>query len=228
MRNWRPFIADAMRDIEATGARRIVGIPLAPQFSTLSVQKYMDAAQAALPAGADFSCVRSFHDHPLLIDAFAESAGRAPGRDEDIVFTAHSLPQRVAAAGDPYPDEVAATAKAVADGAASASYHTAYQSAGRTPEPWLGPDLSDYVRARASPARAASWSCRSASCATTRRSCSTSTCRPPRPRARRASPCGARIAEHLADLHPGARRTGGAVAVVSRQSQSPVDEADYD
>jgi ferrochelatase len=150
MRNWRPFIADAIRDIARMGARRIVGIPMAPQFSTLSVQKYMDAAKAALPEGIEFSCVRSFHDHRLLIDAFAEKVvAEQPRPGEDVVFTAHSLPQRVAAAGDPYPDEVAATAKAVADRCGITSYYTAYQSAGRTPEPWLGPDLSDHVRARA-------------------------------------------------------------------------------
>jgi ferrochelatase len=151
LRNWKPFIADAMRDIEASGASRVIGIPLAPQFSTLSVQKYMDAATAALPSGLKFTCVRSFHDHPLLIAAFAEhvlAAGPAP--DEDVIFTAHSLPQRVAAAGDPYPNEVAATAKAVAKRCGLGSYHRAYQSAGRTPEPWLGPDLSELVRERAS------------------------------------------------------------------------------
>lgn len=150
MRNWRPFIADAMRAIAGTRARRILGIPLAPQFSTLSVQKYMDAAKASLPNGVEFSCVRSFHDHPLLIEAFAEKVRAArPRPGEDIVFTAHSLPQRVASSGDPYPNEVAATAKAIAERCGIGSYHTAYQSAGRTPEPWLGPDLSDHVRQRA-------------------------------------------------------------------------------
>lgn len=150
MRHWRPFIADAMREIAATGVRRIVGIPLAPQFSALSVQKYMDAAQAALPPGADFTCVRSFHDQPLLIEAFAENVrSQAPQPGEDVVFTAHSLPQRVAASGDPYPDEVAATARAVAARCGIQSYHTAYQSAGRTPEPWLGPDLTEFVGERA-------------------------------------------------------------------------------
>jgi ferrochelatase len=150
MRNWRPFIADAMRDLERSGARRIIGIPLAPQFSTLSVQKYIDAATAVLPEGAEFSCVRSFHDHPLLVEAFAEKVLAArPQPGEEIVFTAHSLPQRVAASGDPYPREVAATAKAVADRAGIGAYHVAYQSAGRTPEPWLGPDLSEFVKARA-------------------------------------------------------------------------------
>ena len=150
MRNWRPFIADAVGEIYRNGAVRIVGIPLAPQFSTLSVQKYMDAAKAALPPDVAFSCVRSFHDHPLLIEAFAERVrAAAPQLDEDVVFTAHSLPQRVAQAGDPYPNEVASTARAVADRCGIGSFRTAYQSAGRTPEPWLGPDLSDFVRERA-------------------------------------------------------------------------------
>jgi ferrochelatase len=151
MRNWRPFIADAVHDIARMGARHIVGIPMAPQFSTLSVQKYIDAATSVLPEGIEFSCVRSFHDHPLLIEAFAEKVIAAkPRTDEDVVFTAHSLPERVAAAGDPYPNQVAATAKAIADRCGIRSYHTAYQSAGRTPEPWLGPDLSQHVRSRAS------------------------------------------------------------------------------
>ena len=150
MRNWRPFIADAMREIAASGARRVIGIPLAPQFSTLSVQKYMDAANAALPSGVEFSCVRSFHDHPLLIDAFAERVLAAqPEPDEAVVFTAHSLPVRVVTAGDPYPQQVAATAQLVAARCRIGSYETAYQSAGRTPEPWLGPDLTDFVRLRA-------------------------------------------------------------------------------
>ena len=150
MRNWRPSIADAVREIHRNGAIRIIGIPLAPQFSTLSVQKYMDAAKAALPADVAFSCVRSFHDDPLLIEAFAEKLRAAgPQPDEEVVFTAHSLPQRVAQAGDPYPNEVASTASAVAEQCGIRSFRMAYQSAGRTPEPWLGPDLSDVVRERA-------------------------------------------------------------------------------
>ena len=71
MRNWSPLIADALSNLEAIGIRQIVGIPLAPQFSTLSVQKYLEAAEAARPRDAEFHCVRSFYDHPLLLDAFA-------------------------------------------------------------------------------------------------------------------------------------------------------------
>src|SRR5512138_1300121 len=57
MRNWQPFICDAVQQLVATGVRRIVGIPLAPQFSTLSVQKYEETARAALPAGTEFVAV---------------------------------------------------------------------------------------------------------------------------------------------------------------------------
>ena len=84
------------------------------------------------------------------IEAFAERVQAAsPKLDEEVIFTAHSLPQRVAQSGDPYPDEVAATAKLVAAQSGVGPYLRAYQSAGRTPEPWLGPDLSELIRARA-------------------------------------------------------------------------------
>ena len=192
MRNWRPFIADAIRDIERIGARRIVGIPMAPQFSTLSVQKYIDAATSVLPAGIEFSCVRSFHDHPLLIEAFAEKVrAEQPRPDEDIVFTAHSLPERVAAAGDPYPNQVAATAKAIADRCGIRSYHTAYQSAGRTPNRGSDPISRSTFGCAPHPAFAACWSCLWDSSAITRKFCSTSMFKPPPPRAKRASPSAA-------------------------------------
>ena len=87
---------------------------------------------------------------PKLVQAFAERiAAAAPERDEEIVFTAHSLPVRVIESGDVYADEVAATARAVAARAAVPAYHLAYQSAGRTPEPWIGPALDDLIRERA-------------------------------------------------------------------------------
>src|SRR5262249_35714294 len=71
-----------------------------------------------------------------------------PQRDEEIIFTAHSLPRRVAEGGDPYAEEVAATAKLVAARSGISSYLKAFQSAGRTSEPWLGPDVTELVRAR--------------------------------------------------------------------------------
>jgi protoporphyrin/coproporphyrin ferrochelatase len=150
MRNWHPYIKEAMNQLSTKNVDRVIGLPLAPQFSTLSVQKYMDAASAALPAGAIFEPVRTFHAHPLLLQAFAERLrDAAPRPDETVVFTAHSLPTRVIDGGDVYASEVAATAKGVAALAGIERYDIAYQSAGRTPEPWIGPDLSELVAARA-------------------------------------------------------------------------------
>ena len=150
MRNWHPYISAAMTTLAEQQVDRVIGLPLAPQFSTLSVQKYMDAAAAALPAGATFECSRTFHAHPLLLQAFAERVREAdPRADETVVFTAHSLPSRVIDAGDVYADEVAATARGVAELAGIPTFEIAYQSAGRTPEPWIGPDLSSLITARA-------------------------------------------------------------------------------
>jgi len=150
MRNWRPFLKDAIADLAATGVTRVVGVPMAPQFSTLSVQKYVDAATAALPDGVRLDAVRSFHSHHLLLEAFAERVrAAAPHPDELVVFTAHSLPVRVIESGDQYAAEVAATARGVAELAGVARFEIAFQSAGRTPEPWIGPDLSEFVTSKA-------------------------------------------------------------------------------
>jgi len=146
MRNWRPFIKDALVNLAAAGATRVIGIPMAPQFSTLSVQKYIDAAMAALPEGMQFEAVESFHTHPLLLDAFAERVRAAnPQPDELVVFTAHSLPVRVIESGDRYADQVAETARGVAERAGITRFDCAYQSAGRTPEPWIGPELAQVI-----------------------------------------------------------------------------------
>ncbi len=149
MRNWRPFIKDALDELARGGATRVIGVPMAPQFSTLSVQKYVDAANAALPAGVQFDAVTSYHAHPLLLEAFAERVrAAAPHADETVVFTAHSLPVRIIEGGDVYAQEVAATARGVAERAGIGRFDIAYQSAGRTPEPWIGPDLTELIASR--------------------------------------------------------------------------------
>lgn len=149
MRNWKPFIADALAELAASGVNRVIGIPLAPQFSTLSVAKYLDQATSALPAGMRLAPVHSFHSHPLLLEAFAERIRAAsPRQHEEVVFTAHSLPSSAIKAGDRYAIEVAATSRGVAARAGIVRYRRAYQSAGRTREPWIGLDLGDLVKYR--------------------------------------------------------------------------------
>ena len=149
MRNWRPFIAAAAAELVAAGVDRIIGIPLAPQFSSLSVQKYVDTARAALDGRAVLQPIHTFHSHPLLIEAFADRVRAAsPRPDERVVFTAHALPVRVVEGGDTYADEVDTTAREVARLAGISMWDRAWQSAGRTPEPWIGPDLSELIAKR--------------------------------------------------------------------------------
>ena len=149
MRNWKPFIAQALDGLRTAGISRVVAIPLAPQFSTLSIGKYFAAAAAALAQGMELVRVDSFYLHPLLLQAFAERVRAVrPGVGEEVVFTAHSLPKRVVDEGDSYVDEVAATARGVAALAGIDTFQIAYQSAGRTPEPWIGPDIGDFIRER--------------------------------------------------------------------------------
>ena len=112
MRNWKPFIADALRKAAEAGLTRLLAVPMAPQYSALSVGKYREAVERSRPDGMAVRFVDSWHDHPGLLDAFAEkvrAAGPAGSWDEAI-FTAHSLPERVVREGDPYPGQVAATA----------------------------------------------------------------------------------------------------------------------
>jgi ferrochelatase len=115
------------------------------------VAKYREATEAARPDGMSLRFVEAWHDHPGLLDAFAEKLKEAllRGPADAVVFTAHSLPRRVVEAGDPYPEQVAATAAGVARRTGLEGYRLAWQSAGRTPEPWLGPALEEEIAARA-------------------------------------------------------------------------------
>jgi protoporphyrin/coproporphyrin ferrochelatase len=150
MRNWRPLIAETLRQAASDGMRELVALPMAPQYSTLSVAKYRQETESACPPDVRLRFVESWHHHPGLLEAFAEKVReREPGRWDRVLFTAHSLPTRVVAQGDPYPDHVAATARGVAARADVESHGLAYQSAGRTPEPWLGPALEDALRSAA-------------------------------------------------------------------------------
>src|SRR5438445_11807181 len=147
MRNWKPFIADALRDASAAGATDLVALPLAPQYSALSVGKDGEAGERSPTEGVKVRFVDSWHDHPGLLDAFAEKLLAARKREEwdEVIFTAHSLPERGGREGDPYAEQVAATARGVAEAGGLARYRQAYQSAGRTPEPWLGPPLEQVL-----------------------------------------------------------------------------------
>jgi ferrochelatase len=145
MRNWHPLIEEVVPRAIEEGAEEIIGLPMAPQFSILSVGKYLDAIQNTVPSDVPLMCIRAWYDHPGLIDAFSEKVSEAiknSGPFDQCLFTAHSLPERVKDVGDPpYPAQVLATAEGVAHQLDLTDWEVVYQSAGRTPEPWLGPDL---------------------------------------------------------------------------------------
>jgi ferrochelatase len=149
MRNWHPFIEEVVPKALEAGAETIVGLPMAPQFSELSVGKYLDAIRKAVPRGFPLVVVQSWYEHPRLLDAFSEKVREADERRgpfDTVIFTAHSLPERVKDVGEvSYPAQVQKTAEGITGRLGLKSWRMAYQSAGRTPEPWLGPALSEVV-----------------------------------------------------------------------------------
>jgi protoporphyrin/coproporphyrin ferrochelatase len=138
MKHWRPRIAEAVEAALAAGATRIVGLVLAPHYSRLSIGGYRERLEKALADRAGLVLVESWHDEPAFIDALAE---RVRGTDAWVVFTAHSLPERIVDDGDPYRDQLLETARLVAERAGVERWSFAFQSASPTGEPWLGPDL---------------------------------------------------------------------------------------
>ena len=155
MRNWKPFIADAVRAMVFDGIEHAVAICLAPQNSRTSVGLYRSdlASNQGTAFAVDF--VESWHDHPLLIRAFADKlrAGLDRARREartqeiPIIFTAHSVPERTIADGDPYESQTKETASLVAREAALASedWTFAFQSQGMSGGAWLGPRVEDTI-----------------------------------------------------------------------------------
>ena len=155
MKHSPPFVEDGVATLAAAGVRRAVGLVLAPHYSALSVGEYVERARkaaafpyAGAPAAVDMRFVRSWHLESGYLDLLAgfvgEAVTRVRGEGADpvhVLFTAHSLPARILATGDPYPTQLRETAEAVAGRAGLDRWSVGWQSAGRTPEPWIGPDL---------------------------------------------------------------------------------------
>jgi ferrochelatase len=147
MRNWHPFLKETLQRMKDDGVERIVAVCLAPQYSKLSVGFYFRRVQEAkveLGLQAEIVWTKSFHTHPLLIEAFAEKlAPIVPGRK--VLFTAHSLPEKILESGNVYDTEARATAAAVAAYLALPDWEFAYQSQGATDDKWLGPTVESCI-----------------------------------------------------------------------------------
>jgi ferrochelatase len=143
-----PMIEAAVNELAVRGFQHIIGLVLAPHYSSFSIGQYMGRARAAAePHGMTVTAIDSWATEPAFIEFLAadlRSRLSAMPANTKVLFTAHSLPQRIIDAGDPYPDELRSTAEAVASAAGLdswSSWSIAWQSAGRTPEPWIGPDI---------------------------------------------------------------------------------------
>ena len=138
MKHWHPRIPEAVERALGEGATRLVGLVLAPHYSGISIGGYRDRLEQAVEGRAELDFVESWHDHEPLIELLAE---RVQGTDAHVVFTAHSLPERILAEGDPYREQLLDTSRLVAERAGVSDWSFAFQSESHTGEPWLGPDI---------------------------------------------------------------------------------------
>jgi ferrochelatase len=157
MRHWSPWIEDVVGQMIEDGITQAIALVLAPHYSKLSIAKY----QAKIADGLEmyrgeiaFQYIDSYHDAPKLIQAFANRVEDGLSRwpedkrnDVHVIFSAHSLPVRIIKMGDPYDAQLRETAQLIAEkaGLPDSQWSWSYQSAGRSPEPWLGPQLEEYI-----------------------------------------------------------------------------------
>lgn len=155
MKHWHPFIGDVIPRIAADGVRRLIAIVLAPHYSRMSVggyRQYVGDTVAKLDVPMDVTFVETWHLQPEFIALMTERVTEAlaefpePDRADTLVlFSAHSLPVRIRTWDDPYEAQLRASCEAVASSANLPRWRFAWQSAGGTGEPWLGPDILDYL-----------------------------------------------------------------------------------
>jgi len=147
MKHAAPFIADGVAAAKAAGVVRLIGLPLAPHYAEMSVGGYLAAIQKVWAGELIF--IRGFHKHPAFIAAVRALIDEArDGFDPELViFTAHSLPERIEREGDPYRERLLESCRLVATAASLPAWEFAFQSASTTGEPWLGPALDDRLGA---------------------------------------------------------------------------------
>jgi ferrochelatase len=155
MRNWGPFILDTVRRLSEDGVERVVALCLAPQNSRTSIGLYRKSLLGAVEKVAPVlrvEFIENWHDHPQLIAAFRDKVTAAitcvqaeAGGPVPLIFTAHSVPVKTIAEGDPYEEQVRETAALVAKELGLDQYTVAFQSQGMTAEPWIGPTVESEI-----------------------------------------------------------------------------------
>jgi protoporphyrin/coproporphyrin ferrochelatase len=151
MKHSPPFVGDVVERASREGATEILGIALAPHYSTMSVgsyQRQLEEGSAKASGHPRVEMVKSWHENSHLVSAWAERVKREAvgiGGEYSLVFSAHSLPARILEAGDPYRDQLLRTSELVAKEAGKKEWSFAFQSASHTGEPWLGPDILEHL-----------------------------------------------------------------------------------
>ncbi|WP_297989673.1 ferrochelatase [Anoxybacillus sp.] len=155
LKHIEPFVEDAVRQMHEDGIEQAVSIVLAPHFSTFSVKSYNGRAkdEAARLGGPKLTCIESWYNEPKFIQYWAERVketyAQMSEREREkavLIVSAHSLPEKIIAMGDPYQKQLQETADLIAREAGVSQYVIGWQSAGNTPEPWIGPDVQDLTR----------------------------------------------------------------------------------
>ncbi len=153
MRHWQPFIKDTLAQMAEAGIRRAVGQVMAPHYSRLSIGAYFKKVEEA-QSPIEIARIERWHLMPGYLEALAERVRAALQKfpadvraDVPVIFTAHSLPQRISEWNDSYPDELRATMAAVMErlGPRPPAGEFAYQSAALTSDPWLGPEAGEVI-----------------------------------------------------------------------------------
>ena len=146
--------AEAMR---ANGLTRIVGLALAPHSSSMSTDQYMSRARAALGESVEFVAIGAWWESPGFLELIAQRVNDALAQvpserheTTEVIFSAHSLPEKILQSGDTYPDQLLESARRVAQLAGVERWDIAWQSAGRTADPWIGPDILSVLRSKRS------------------------------------------------------------------------------
>ncbi|KIL47341.1 ferrochelatase [Jeotgalibacillus campisalis] len=155
LKHIEPFVEDAVEQMNKDGIEEAVSIVLAPHFSTYSVKSYNGRAKEAAEkaGGPNISSIESWYDEPKFIQYWSEKVEAVFGQmSEDekekavLIVSAHSLPEKILAGGDPYPDQLKETARMIAEQAKIKNVEIGWQSEGNTPDPWIGPDVQDLTR----------------------------------------------------------------------------------
>jgi ferrochelatase len=151
MRHWHPFIKDTLAEMCDQGIERAVGIVMAPHYSRMSIEAYFKKIKEA-NAGIQVARITNWHLLPEYLSALAKRVGSALERfpetvraDVPIIFTAHSLPERILEWNDPYPRQLLETVEGVMKLLGPHPHEFAFQSAAISSEPWLGPDAGDVM-----------------------------------------------------------------------------------